>query len=271
MLSEEVTHKIKNWPDKDYRMPALFIGHGSPMNAVEDNEFARSWNEIGHSLPKPTAIICISAHWETTGTWITAMVNPRTIHDFYGFPEQLYEKLYPAKGSPQLAELVSVTVQTPKIQLDQDWGLDHGTWSVLCRMFPEAGIPVLQISLDRTINPSDHYQLATGLKLFRQKGILVIGSGNIVHNLRTAVFEDVAYDWAVEFDEKIKECILSGDHNSIIEYKKFGKIAQLSVPTNEHFLPLLYILALQNSDEKIEFYTDKITMGSLSMRSIKIG
>jgi 4,5-DOPA dioxygenase extradiol len=175
-------------------MPALFIGHGSPMNAVEDNEFSRTWAEVGKSLPTPKAILCISAHWETTGTQVTAMKQPKTIHDFYGFPQELYDKRYPAPGSPELARLVQATVRQVHVRLDYDWGLDHGTWSVLCWMFPQADIPVVQLSLDRTREPAFHYELGKELATFRDKGILIVGSGNMVHNLRHVM-------WHTDFPE----------------------------------------------------------------------
>ncbi|NTW48843.1 MAG: 4,5-DOPA dioxygenase extradiol [Chlorobiales bacterium] len=251
-------------------MPALFVGHGSPMNAIEDNEFSRAWAEAGKFLPKPKAILCISAHWQTNGTEVTAMDQPRTIHDFYGFPKPLFDVQYPAKGAPDLARLVQETVQKTEVKFDYDWGLDHGAWSVLCRMFPNADVPVVQLSLDQTKDPAFHYELGTELKALRRKGVLIIGSGNIVHNLMEVVWQDEAYDWAIEFDERVKQLILSGDHDRIIHYQKLGEIAQLSVPTVEHYLPLLYILGLQEKGDKISFFADKVTLGSMSMRSVRI-
>ncbi|QSA98761.1 4,5-DOPA dioxygenase extradiol [Methylococcus sp. EFPC2] len=250
------------------KMPALFIGHGSPMNAIEDTEFSRTWAEIGRSLPRPEAILCISAHWETDGTRITAMDGPRTIHDFYGFPKPLYEVQYPAAGNPDLARWITGHVDCTRIADDFDWGLDHGAWSVLCRLFPEADIPVVQLSLDRTQPPAFHYQLGRALRALRTRGVLIIGSGNIVHNLGTLVWKDVAHDWALAFDEHIRGLIVTGDHDAIVHYQRLGDTARKSVPTNEHFLPLLYILALQDEHEKIGFYTEKVTLGSISMRSL---
>lgn len=260
------------FPVSDASMPALFIGHGSPMNALDDNEFSRAWVDAAAKLPPPAAILCISAHWETAGTYVTGMDSPRTIHDFGGFPRALLQKEYPAPGSSALAELTQASVHQAGVQLDQTWGLDHGAWSVLCRLYPNADIPVVQFSLDRTQPPAYHYALAQELATLRQRGVLIIGSGNIVHNLGLAVFDDtLKFDWAIEFDELIRQFIVSGDHESIINYQKLGNAARLSIPTNEHFLPLLYILALQGKDEIASFFADRVTYGALSMRSIRIG
>ena len=259
------------FPDSDQKMPVLFVGHGNPMNALEDNEFSRAWTEVGKALPRPHAILCISAHWETSGTQVTGMKQPKTIHDFGGFPRELYAMRYPAPGSPELAQLTQETVQRAPVRVDQTWGLDHGTWSVLCRMFPEADIPVVQLSLDRSQKPEFHYTLGNELHALRNKGVLIIGSGNIVHNLGRAVFDqDGAYDWAIEFDETVKQLVLSGNHDSITHYQNLGLAARLSIPTNEHYLPLLYILALQDKNEQVRFFADRVTMGSLSMRSLWI-
>jgi len=257
-------------PHTGSKMPALFVGHGSPTNAIDDNEFSRSWAEMGGAIPTPTAILCISAHWETVGTCVTAMESPQTIHDFYGFPRPLHEMRYPAPGSPSLAYRVRASVQKAEVQLNQDWGLDHGAWSVLCRMFPAAAIPVVQLSLDRTRDAAFHYALGRELRTLRSQGILILGSGNIVHNLGLIRWRDTAYDWAVEFDEAMKGSILSRDHDAVVRYDRLGRAAQLSVPTNEHFLPLLYVLALQE-DDGVGFFTEKVTLGSISMRSLRIG
>lgn len=258
------------FPDSDRRMPALFVGHGSPMNAIQDNEFSRTWAMEGKGLPRPNAILCISAHWETRGTLVTGMDKPKTIHDFGGFPPELYAMEYSAPGSPELARVTQATVQKTKVGLDQSWGLDHGTWSVLCRMFPDADVPVIQLSLDRTEAPAFHYSLGEELRALRNKGILIVGSGNIVHNLGVITFQDKGYDWAIEFDETVKGLIASGDHDSIIRYRDLGQAARLAIPTNEHYLPLLYILALQEEKEQIRFFADRVTMGSISMRSLLI-
>lgn len=259
------------FPRLPYRMPALFIGHGNPMNAIEDNEFSRVWAEIGQSIPKPKAILCISAHWETEGTRVTVVDHPRTIHDFHGFPKPLFDLKYPALGSPALARLIGETVADVPVILDSDWGLDHGAWSVLCRMFPLADIPVVQLSLDRTKPPAFHYGLGKSLRELRNRGILIVASGNIVHNLGAVVWKDTAYDWALEFDGQIKRLIVSGNHDAIIRYDQLGDAAKASVPTAEHFLPLLYILGLQEAGEETTFFNEKVTLGAISMTSLQVG
>jgi 4,5-DOPA dioxygenase extradiol len=199
------------------------------------------------------------------------MEQPRTIHDFYGFPKSLFAKEYPAPGAPDVAGVVQEMVRTTPVALDFDWGLDHGAWSILCRMFPKADVPVIQLSLDRNQTPACHYELGRELKGLRQKGVLIVGSGNIVHNLREIVWRDTAFDWALEFDAKVKALMLAGDHESIIHYEKLGMAARLAIPTNEHYLPLLYILALQEKRDEVRFFVDKVTLGSMSMRSVRIG
>jgi 4,5-DOPA dioxygenase extradiol len=270
-MSEEENDPRAAFPDQDTWMPVLFIGHGSPMNAIEDNDYSRAWAEIGAALPRPKAILCISAHWEKGATQVTAMERPRTIHDFYGFPAPLKSKQYPAPGSPALARLVRDMVEDVPIVPDVTWGLDHGAWSVLCRMYPDADIPVVQLSLDCTKPPPFHHVLGKALRPLRRKGVLVMGSGNIVHNLSTVVWEDTAFDWAVKFDREIKEAIRARDHEAVIYYTQFGDMAKLAVPTNEHFLPLLYVLALRRKDDPLTFYTEHVTLGSISMRSLRIG
>src|SRR5262249_43172918 len=259
------------FPSSDQKMPALFVGHGSPMNAIEDNEYSRTWANMGRILPRPNAILCISAHWETRGTLVTGMERPPTIHDFGGFPQELFDKQYPAPGSPALAELTQATVQSTNVCLDERWGLDHGAWSILAKMFPDASIPVVQLSLDQTQGPAYHYALGKELGALRDRGVLIIGSGNIVHSFRGFTLRDVAYDWAIEFDETIKHFIEDGNHNPIIEYQRLGRAALLSVPTNEHYLPLLYALALQVPGEPVRFLNEKVTLGTMSMRSVWIG
>lgn len=256
---------------KTKRMPALFVGHGSPMNAIENNEFSQAWKDAAKNLPEPTAILCISAHWETHGVQVTAMQPPRTIHDFGGFPRELFELNYPAPGSPELAERVKTLLSPLDCRLDQSWGLDHGTWSVLCRMYPAATIPVIQLSLDRTEDSGFHYDLGRRLRDLRNEGVLVIGSGNVVHNLRRMVWEDRAFDWAVAFDARIKQWILDGDHDPIIHYEKQGAEAELAVNSAEHYLPLLYILGIKEKEEPVNFFAEKIWGGSLSMRSLVVG
>lgn len=270
-LNQTLRELHEAFPFSDQKMPVLFVGHGSPMNALEDNEYSRGWAEAGRMLPKPNAILCISAHWETRGTLITGMEHPRTIHDFGGFPRELYEAQYPAPGSPALAQLTRETVQTTSVSFDNAWGLDHGTWSVLAQMFPDASIPVVQLSLDRTQGPAYHYALGQQLRALRNRGVLILGSGNIVHSFRGFTLQDIAYDWAIEFDETIKHLIEEGDHQQIIEYQRLGKAALLSIPTNEHYLPLLYTLALQEEQEAVRFFNEKVTLGTMSMRSVWIG
>lgn len=255
----------------DQIMPALFIGHGNPMNAIEDNEFSLAWQEAARQIPKPEAILCVSAHWETHGTQVTAMDKPRTIHDFFGFPRALFEKLYPAPGSPELAERVIRLVGESRVKPDHAWGLDHGTWSVLCRMYPEADVPVVQLSLDRRLEAGDHYALGRTLRQLRQEGVLIVGSGNIVHNLGRMVWEDEAFDWAIEFDAHVARSILEHHHDPIIHYEEQGTAGLLSVNTSEHYLPLLYILGVAGEDEPVSFFAEKVWGGSLSMRCVRIG
>jgi 4,5-DOPA dioxygenase extradiol len=255
----------------DSILPVLFAGHGSPMNAIENNEFTKEWEKVGNTLAKPKAILCISAHWQTRGTMVTAMDKPQTIHDFGGFPQELFDKQYPAPGAPDFAKETKEIVKKTAIELDNTWGLDHGTWSVLSRMFPKADIPTYQLSLDYTQNPEYHYELAHELKELRTKGVLIIGSGNIVHNLRMVSFDKAdGFDWAIEFDEKVKNALEKGDHKSIINYQNYGNAARLAVPTNEHYLPMLYAIALQEKNEKLSFFNAKNLAGSISMRSMII-
>ena len=254
------------------RMPVLFVGHGNPMNAIEENRFTQGWTESVRGIPSPMAILCISAHWETRGTYVTAMDRPRTIHDFFGFPQALFDMQYPSPGTPLWAKEVKDTVANSEVQLDYAWGLDHGTWSVLCKMFPNADVPVFQMSLDRTKSPQYHYELAKELAAFRRKGVLIIGSGNIVHNLPMADLrnEENPYDWAVEFDSLSKELITSRDHAPLIRYESLGTPAKLSIPTPEHYLPMLYTIALQEEDEDVAFFNEEMAFRSGSMRSMKI-
>ena len=253
------------------KMPILFVGHGSPMNAIEDNEFSRAWIEVGKSLPKPRAILCVSAHWVTRGTLVTAMEQPRMIYDMYGFPKELYEVKYNAPGSPDLAEQVRRIIKKTEVQDDHDWGLDHGAWSVLKRMFPAADIPVIQMSLNANLSMQDHYDAAKQLKDLRAENVLVIGSGNIVHNLALVEFRNFAYDWATEFDNQVKDWILADDHEPLINYEKLGQSAQLAVNTAEHYVPLLYALALKDETDPVSFFAEKVWGGSVSMRSVRIG
>lgn len=258
------------------KMPVLFVGHGSPMNAIEENEFAAGWREMGSKLPRPAAILCVSAHWQSKGTKVTTMEKPETIHDFGGFPRELYEVQYPAPGSPELARTTATTVHDRVIELDKTWGLDHGAWSVIRRMYPAADIPVVELSLDYHLTPQQHYDLAREIAPLRRKGVLIIGSGNMVHNLGLVAWDHVntpgyAYDWAIEADAAIKKSILGGDHAPLINYQAQGRAFRLAIPTPEHFIPLLYSLALQEKDEPVELFNDKPVGGSLTMTSVKIG
>lgn len=262
--------------DSSLRMPVLFVGHGSPMNAIEENEFASGWREMGKNLPRPSAILCVSAHWQTKGTKVTAMEQPETIHDFGGFPRQLYEVQYPAPGSPELARATRDTVREKVVELDRAWGLDHGAWSVIRRMYPDAGIPVVELSLDYLMTPQQHYDLARGLAPLRRKGVMIIGSGNMVHNLGMVSWEHLntpgyAFDWALEAGDAMKGHILSGDHKPLISYGSQGRAWSLAIPTPEHYIPLLYSLALREHDEPVELFNDKPIAGSLTMTSVRIG
>lgn len=257
------------------RMPVLFLGHGNPMNALSENSFTRGFQAIAQTLPKPQAILCISAHWETKGTFITAMEKPKTIHDFGGFPQALFEVQYPAPGSPWLAQETHDLIQSTTVTPTLDWGLDHGCWTVLKFLFPQADIPVVEMSLDYTQNGAYHYALGKELAALRRKGVLIVGSGNSVHNLGMVAWDKMnvpgfAYDWATTANEKIKQYILEGNHKPLIEFHKQGREFDLSIPTPEHFLPLLYVLGLQEKDEKVTIFNDALLAGSLNMMSVKI-
>ena len=257
------------------QMPVLFLGHGSPMNAIEENEFVAGFRKIGKAIDKPNAVLCISAHWETRGTFVTAMEKPRTIHDFGGFPKALFDVQYPAPGSPALAEDVKALVKTTPVGLDQQWGLDHGAWSVIKHMYPDANVPVIQMSLDYSQSPQYHYDLAKELVSLRKKGVLIVGSGNMVHNLGMVAWDklnagEYGYGWAIEASIKMKQFILSNDHQSLINFRSQGKAFDLAIPTPEHYLPLLYALALKEEHEKVSLFNDKALAGSLTMTSLKI-
>ena len=257
------------------RMPVLFLGHGSPMNAIEENDFVRGFRKVAQEIPKPRAILCVSAHWETRGTFLTAMENPRTIHDFGGFPRELFDVRYPAPGSPELAQEAKALARRTEIGLDMAWGLDHGCWSVVKHLYPEAEVPVIQMSLDRTQAPRNHYALAAELRSLREKGVLVVGSGNIVHNLAMVDWrrldESFGHDWALEASERIKGHILDGDHLPLIDYTAHGREFQLSIPTPDHYLPLLYALAMKGEDEPVRFFNDVPVAGAITMTSLVIG
>lgn len=255
-------------------MPILFIGHGNPMNALWRNDFTETLMNIGKRIPKPKAIICISAHWMTEGTWITHMPNPKTIHDFYGFPEELFEIQYPSPGHPQLADHITTTLKNRKINLDDEfWGIDHGTWSVLKHMYPEANIPVLQLSIYMEKQGDYHFQLGQELKFLREEGILIIGSGNIVHNLSLMNWETNAppYDWVVNFDKWVKDNIEKRQFYELINNPTKSNDGSLSIPAPDHYCPLLYILGASNENDKLRFVYEGIHNASISMRCISFG
>lgn len=257
------------------KMPVFFMGHGSPMNAIEENEFVRGFREAGKSIPKPQAILCVSAHWETRGTFVTAMEKPATIHDFGGFPKELFEVQYPAPGSPDLAKQTKELIKKTEVGLDDKWGLDHGCWSVVKHLYPDADVPVIQMSLDHFQAPQYHYELAKELAALRDKGVLIIGSGNMVHNLRMVAWDKLntdsyGYDWALEAREKMNKYILNGDHQQLINYSSQGRPFELAIPTPEHYIPLLYVMALKDEKDKVTLFNDKPVGGSLTMTSVKI-
>ena len=256
------------------KMPVLFLGHGSPMNAIEENEFVTGFKNVADEIPKPQAILCISAHWETRGTFVTAMEKPITIHDFGGFPKELFAVQYPAPGSPVLAREMKSLVKKTEIHLDHKWGLDHGAWSVIKHLYPHADVPVIQMSLDYYQTPQYHYELARELASLREKGVLIIGSGNMVHNLGMVSWQDLdkvfAYDWALEASDKMKKFILDDNHKELINYTSHGRAFSLAVPSPEHYLPLLYTLALKGAKDKVSFFNDKPVAGALTMTSIKL-
>ena len=257
-------------------MPLLFLGHGSPMNAIEENEFVVGFRNIATTLPTPTAILCVSAHWFTNGTMVTAMEMPPTIHDFAGFPEELYKVEYPAKGDPGLAALTKEILSPNLVTLDEKWGLDHGAWSVIKHLYPKANIPVIQLSIDYTKPPLYHFELAKQLQILRNKGVLIIGSGNIIHNLGLVDWanfdkDNHGFDWAVEAKSTINHLLLNGNYQPLIEYQNQGNAFKLAIPSPDHYLPLLYTLGLQQKGEAIQLFNDKLMAGSLSMTSIKIG
>lgn len=261
--------------EQDEKMPVLFIGHGSPMNGIENNEFSQQWEKIGKEL-KPKAVLVVSAHWLTNGTHITAMDHPKTIHDFGGFPQELFEVQYPAPGDVQLAKETKDLIKSTNVGLNHDWGLDHGAWTVVRRMYPDAKTPVLQLSIDYSKPASYHYNLAKELSALRKKGVLIIGSGNMVHNLRMVAWDkfnepNYGYDWAIEMHELFKKKITDSDHQSLINYETLSKSAKLAIPTPDHYYPLMYTLGLQEKNEEPFYFNDKLVAGSLNMTSVKFG
>jgi len=256
-----------------------FIGHGSPMNAIEDNLFSQGWHQVAQKLPKPKAILCISAHWETWGTLVTAMQQPRTIHDFGGFPRALFEVKYPAPGSLWLAETTRSLIKQTPVSFDTEWGMDHGCWIVLNQMYPQADIPVVQLSMDYAQPAQFHYDLSKELAPLRSQGVLILGSGNMVHNLRRVVLKSnnlndfnapFGLDWAIEANELLKKLINEGRHTELIDYLALGTAVQLAVPTPEHYLPMLYVLALKEANDTVTYFNDYPIAGSLTMTSFVI-
>lgn len=262
--------------EQEHLMPVLFIGHGSPMNGIEDNEFSERWTRMAKELPVPQAVLVVSAHWFRKGTLVTAMDFPRTIHDFGGFPQALFDVQYPAPGSAALAKETASLIHGTQVEMDHDWGLDHGTWTIVRHMYPEANIPVLQLSIDYTKGPQYHYELAKELYGLRKKGVLIIGSGNMVHNLRMVAWDKInepgyGYDWAIEMNQTFKQLITAGDDQSLIRYDQLGTAGRLAIPTPEHYLPLLYTLGLKGKKDEVSFFNDKAVAGSLTMTSVKWG
>ena len=275
MKSNEI-NQILTSGENTPKMPVLFVGHGSPMNAIEENEFVEGWRNLGKTIPRPKAILVVSAHWETKGTYVTAVQKPQTIHDFGGFPKALFDVQYPAPGSPELANETKRIITKTTVGLDEKWGLDHGAWSVIRRIYPEADVPVIELSLDYSQGPQYHYDLAKQLAALRNKGVLIIGSGNLVHNLRMVAWDkmnepEYGFDWAIQANNKFKQLIQSGNHKELINYTSLGREVQLAVPTPDHYLPLLYTLALKDKNEPVSFFNDKPVMGSLTMTSVRIG
>lgn len=269
-------HRISQSFPNSEKMPVLFLGHGSPLNALEENQFVTGFREIAKTLPKPNAILCVSAHWFTNGIKVTSMEMPRTIHDFSGFPKELYEVQYPAKGNPALANETKELLSPTFVELDEKWGLDHGAWSVIKHLYPNADIPVVQLSIDYTKPVQFHFELAQKLNSLRHKGILIIGSGNIVHNLGLVDFknfdkDNYGFDWAIEARETINNYLFDGNYQPLINYEKQSKAFQLAIPTPDHYLPLIYALGLQQKGENLSLFNDKLVAGSLSMTSLKIG
>jgi len=264
--------ELNNYQNKTNvdKMPVLFVGHGNPMNAITDNIYRKTWIEIGEKLVLPKAILCISAHWLTNGTYVCMVEKPRTIHDFGGFPKELFQQQYPAPGSMEFASMTIENIQLISVRKDYEWGFDHGAWSVLMNMYPKANIPVFQMSIDYSKPPEYHFNLAKQLSFLRSKGVLILASGNIVHNIQMAKWgnNSIPYDWAIEFDNLVKNNIESNNPKPLIEYQRTGNLANLAHPSNDHYLPLMYTLGLRDEKDQFEFFNEGIDMGSMSMRSI---
>lgn len=262
--------KIADAESPTDKMPLLFVGHGNPMYAITENKYKIAWEEMGKKLPRPKAVLCISAHWLTNGTSVAMTDKPKTIHDFGGFPQELFDVQYPAPGATDYAKMAIENIQSAKVHEDFDWGLDHGAWSVLRNMYPNADVPVFQMSIDYGKSPQYHFNLAKELASLRNKGVLIISSGNVVHNLGMIQWggNSQPYDWAIEFDALVKKSIEDNNPMPLIEYQKLGKIATMAHPTNDHYLPLMYTLGLRDKRDNFEFFNDTLDMGSMSMRSV---
>ena len=262
--------------EEDYTYPVLFIGHGSPMNGIENNSFSQQWKKEVEHLPTPKVVLVVSAHWLTKGTHVTAMPNPQTIHDFGGFPQALFDVQYPAPGSPEMAEETKKIITSTQVGLDHEWGLDHGTWTVVRHMYPDANVPVIQLSIDYGKPAAYHYALAQELKSLRKKGVLIIGSGNMVHNLRMVAWNKLnepnyGFDWAIEANETFNKHLIDRNHQALIDYQKMGQFAQLAVPTPDHYYPMIYTLGLSDSKDEIALFNNELVGGSLNMTSVRFG
>lgn len=266
---------VNSFGETDTKMPVLFVGHGSPMNGIEDNEFSQYWKKLASEIEKPKAILCISAHWLTKGTFVTAMEKPKTIHDFGGFPQALFDVEYPVLGDPKLAEETSKLITSTTVGLNHDWGMDHGTWTIVRHMYPTADIPVLQLSIDYNQPAQYHYDLSKQLSSLRKKGVLIIGSGNMVHNLGMVAWdkitENYGFDWALEMNEIFKKKIEDNDHTALIQYEKLSTSSLLAIPTPDHYYPLIYSLGLKEEKDTVSFFNDKPMAGSLTMTSVRFG
>lgn len=272
--SNELYTTLQAFSNTD-KMPVLFLGHGSPMNAIEENQFVTGFRNVAKTLPKPNAILCVSAHWFTKGTKVTAMEMPETIHDFGGFPQELFNVQYPAKGSPELAQITRNLLLPTSVELDDKWGLDHGAWTVIKHLYPNADIPIIQLSIDYTKSAQYHFELAQKLQALRNKGVLIIGSGNIVHNLRLVDFanfdrDNYGYDWAIEARESLNNYLIDGNYQPLIQYEKLSTAVRMAIPSPDHYLPLIYTLGLQQKADSVSLFNDKLVAGSLSMTSLKI-
>jgi 4,5-DOPA dioxygenase extradiol len=255
-------------------MPAVFFGHGNPMNALGINDYSQSWARFGKDIPRPKAILAISAHWYVPGTSVSVTDAPRTIHDFGGFPQELYQVSYPAPGDPELARRVQDLLAPATVAGDVQWGLDHGTWSVLCHVYPKADVPVIQLSIDETQPPEYHYEIGKRLAPLRDENVLIMGSGNVVHNLSAYAWDrpDVKpYDWAVRFENKIRTLLLDAKDDLLINYEDLGRDALLSAPSPDHYLPLLYVIALRGKCEQVSFPVEGIDGGAVSMLAVQVG